>query len=212
MLLVSGATKVMATIEHPSLGTLLVPGNGNKPAGKPWACDNGAFSGFREKAFLKMLGKVRGLPGCLWVAAPDVVCNCPATLALFDKWEPTIREMGFPVALVAQNGLTIAATPWARLDCLFIGGDDAFKLGAETRSLVTEAKRRGKLVHMGRVNSLRRIRYAYEIGVDSVDGSSFSKFSKRWIRWGLDGMKAITSQGLLSFESPEPAPGGEGKP
>ena len=35
---------------------------------------------------------------------------------------------------------------------------------------------RGKWVHMGRVNSTRRIRYAASIGCDSVDGT-------KWVRW-----------------------------
>lgn len=204
MLLVSGATKTTARLaSDPRLGTLLVPGNGNKPAGKPWACDNGAFAGFREKAFRKMLGKMRGLPGCLWVAAPDVVCDAPGTRALFDKWEPVIREMGFPVAFVAQNGLTIDTAPWDRLDCLFIGGDDAFKLGPEARELAAEAKRRGKLVHMGRVNTLRRMRYAYEIGVDTIDGTQFSRFAERWLKWGLDGMASIEAQTLMPWRTAE---------
>lgn len=37
--------------------------------------------------------------------------------------------------------------------------------------MALEAKRRGKHVHMGRVNSLRRLRFARDIGCDSVDGT-----------------------------------------
>lgn len=208
MLLVSGATRTTARLaSNERLGALLVPGNGNKPAGKPWACDNGAFAGFREKAFRKMLAKCQGLPGCLWVAAPDVVGDAAGTRERFDKWEPVIREMGFPIALVAQNGLTIETTPWDRLDCLFIGGDDAFKLGAEARTLVAEAKRRGKLVHMGRVNTLRRLRYAQSIGCDTIDGTSFSRFPdsrKAGIAWALNGMARIEAQSNM-FDKFEPA-------
>lgn len=209
MLLVSGATRTTARFASDTrLGTLLVPGNGNKPAGKPWACDNGAFSGFREKAFLKILGKVRGAPGCLWVAAPDVVGDAAATLERFEKWEPVIREHGLPVAFVAQNGITAETTPWERLDCLFLGGDDAFKLGADVRELVAEAKRRGKLVHMGRVNSVKRLRYAFEIGCDSVDGTSWTKWADRWLGWGLKKIERIEAQGLL-FKVRIPADEGE---
>lgn len=198
MLLVSGATRTTARFaSNDHLGTLIVPGNGNKPTGKPWACDNGAFSGFREDAFLKMLDRVSEFQGCLWVAAPDVPYNAAATLDLFNRWEPLIRERGFPVALVAQDVLTIASTPWERLECLFVGGGDAFKLGPEARELVAEAKRRGKLVHMGRVNTETRLRYAFEIGCDSVDGSAWTKWSDRWLGWGLRKLDRIESQGLL---------------
>ena len=41
---------------------------------------------------------------------------------------------------------------------------------------MAEAKRRRKWVHMGRVNSERRIRYAASIGCDSIDGT-------KWVRW-----------------------------
>jgi len=41
---------------------------------------------------------------------------------------------------------------------------------------VTEAKRRGLHVHMGRVNSRRRAHYAASIGCGSYDGTSGCKF------------------------------------
>jgi hypothetical protein len=46
-----------------------------------------------------------------------------------------------------------------------------WKLGQLARDLVAEAKQRGKWVHMGRVNSLKRYRYAKLIGCDSADGT-----------------------------------------
>lgn len=61
--------------------------------------------------------------------------------------------------------------PWHTFDVLFIGGSTEWKLGPGARALVAEAKRRGKWVHMGRVNSGRRWSYAEHIGCDSVDGT-----------------------------------------
>lgn len=46
-----------------------------------------------------------------------------------------------------------------------------WKLGPHARSLVHEAKRRGKWVHFGRVNSGKRFEYARSIGCDSADGT-----------------------------------------
>jgi hypothetical protein len=46
-----------------------------------------------------------------------------------------------------------------------------WKLGEAARDLTTQASVRGKWVHMGRVNSLKRLRYAEMIGCDSVDGT-----------------------------------------
>jgi hypothetical protein len=46
-----------------------------------------------------------------------------------------------------------------------------WKTGPDAQALVAEAKRRGKWVHMGRVNSQKRYEYARAIGCDSVDGT-----------------------------------------
>ncbi len=202
MLLVSGATKTMSRIDDPRLGALLRPGNGNRPGAKPWAADNGAFGNFDARAFVQMLGQIAGKPGCLWVAAPDVVCDATATLAKFDAWEPVLRELGVPVAFVAQNGIARTSIPWDRFTCLFLGGDDSFKLGAEGRSVALEAKRRGKLLHMGRVNSLTRIRYALSLACDSFDGTAASRWSERYIPWMLQWLDRIEFLQSAQFELP----------
>jgi hypothetical protein len=84
---------------------------------------------------------------------------------------PRIRVLGFPAALVAQDGLERLDVPWAAFDVLFIGGSTEWKLGEAARALVARAKARGKWVHMGRVNTRTRLRYADAIGCDSVDGT-----------------------------------------
>lgn len=147
-----------------------------KDLGLPWAADNSAFSGFDEGRFARMLDRIAGVPGCLWVAAPDVVEDAGATLRLFDIWQPRVSARGLPVALVAQDGLEDLAVPWDRLDAVFLGGSTEWKIGEHARRIAGEARARGKLVHCGRVNSRRRIRHAAAIGCDSVDGSCFSRW------------------------------------
>ena len=61
--------------------------------------------------------------------------------------------------------------PWDDFDVLFLGGDDAWKLGPAATALTAEARSRGKGVHMGRVNSLRRLWFASAIGCTSADGT-----------------------------------------
>jgi hypothetical protein len=196
MLLVSGATATLERIRHPRLGRLMRPGNGNRPDALPWAADNGAYGGFEASSFEAMLERFAGARGCRWVAAPDVVAEAEATLAQFKEWEPRLHAAGWPIAFVAQDGLT--CPPWDHFETLFVGGTTNYKLGPEVRRFVVEAKRRGKGVHMGRVNSVRRLRYAYEIGCDSVDGTKFSRFPDTWIPWALDWIDTIAVQGLLT--------------
>lgn len=177
--------------KHPNLGTLVTPSNGAIPVPSiPWACDNDAFNGFSETTFVTMLNRVQGVDGCLWVAAPDVVGDAEATLAQFDDWRAEIVDRNYPVALVGQDGMTLGDVPWPNIDCLFIGGSTEWKLGPEARQLVREAVARDKLVHMGRVNSWKRIRYAGAIGCDSFDGTKFTRFTNLYLERALE----VTSQ------------------
>lgn len=148
-------------------------------AGLPWSADNGCFHGFNEEACRAMWARLAGWPGCLFVVCPDVVADHAATLSMWHEWWGVVRDTtgGQPVAFVAQNGADVSNTPWDELDALFIGGDTAWKLGPQAAELVYQAKARGKWVHMGRVNSARRIRYALAIGCDSFDGTNWAKWS-----------------------------------
>jgi hypothetical protein len=132
-----------------------------------------------------MLDKIEGQPDCLWVACPDVVADAAATLDLFQQWQPRLKGRNLPVALVAQDGLEKLRVPWSKLEALFIGGSTEWKEGDAARKLARRCKARGKLLHMGRVNSLRRIRLAAEFGCDSIDGSGFSMFPDTRIPKGL---------------------------
>lgn len=106
------------------------------------------------------------------MVAPDVVGNAWLTHIESLPWLPRIRELGYPAAYVAQDGIEKhPMMPWPDFDVLFIGGTTDFKLGPIARELARQAKDEGKHVHMGRVNSLKRLRYANSIGCDSVDGT-----------------------------------------
>jgi len=112
--------------------------------------------------------------GCLFVVAPDVVGDAERTWERSAPWFERIRSLGFPVALVAQDGAEAHAPMWDEVDawdCLFIGGSTDWKLSSAARDCVREAHLSAKWCHMGRVNSLRRLRIAAAWNVDSVDGT-----------------------------------------
>jgi hypothetical protein len=177
-------------MKHSNIAGLITPRSWQLPGewhkmGKPWALDNDCFQGLDREAFIKMLKKFQGYPGCLWVTAPDVVADAKATLTRFKMWQPVIRYFGYPVALVAQDGLEHLEIPWVEIDCLFIGGSTEWKIGPAAARIVREAKLRGKLVHMGRVNTRKRLNYAISIGCDSIDGTGIGRFRDRELPWAL---------------------------
>lgn len=158
-----------------TIGYIDTPAQGNKrPAGVTWCADNGCFGkGYPgdEKWLAWLESNTHAAADCLFATAPDVVGDAEATLARSAPFLPLIRELGYPAALVAQDGLEDLPVPWETFDVLFIGGTTEWKLGPAVRTLVKQAKQRGKQVHMGRVNSLRRYRYAQAIGCDTADGT-----------------------------------------
>lgn len=141
-----------------------------------WAADNGCFlPGYNPNRILSMLKRYQSIPKCLWIVVPDVVGDAAATLQLFEAWIGTYRRYGYSTAFVAQNGIEQYRIPWDSFDCLFIGGDDEFKYSAVIREIASEAKRRGKWLHNGRVNTPERILYSRSIGCDSFDGTHFTR-------------------------------------
>ena len=163
----------------PSLPAMLTPRMGQRPLpGQTWAADNGRFSAPQDYSDASYLEWLASMPveSCLFATAPDVVADALATYALSLPMFPKIRALGYRVALVAQDGLEDLTIPWDAFDALFIGGSTEWKLGPEAAAIAAEAKAHGKWVHMGRVNSRRRMVYAESIGCDSADGT-YLKFN-----------------------------------
>jgi hypothetical protein len=155
---------------------MLTPDMWNRhPEGVPWAADNGCFTQpkkYTDERYLEWLAsRSEHADLCLFATAPDVVGDAEATLERSLPMLPRIRAAGYPVALVAQDGLTPDMVPWDDIDALFIGGSTGWKLGEASHALCLAAKERGKWLHMGRVNSGRRYELARSFGCDSVDGT-----------------------------------------
>lgn len=181
------------------LDCIATPAQGNRIPDAAWCADNGAFSDkFDERKWWAFLTKnAHRAESCMFAVAPGVVGDAAATLARSLPWLEPIRELGYPVAYVAQNGFAVTDVPWDRFDVLFIGGDDAFKLGPDGLAAVREAKRRGKWVHMGRVNSLKRLRFADAIGCDSADGTTIARGPEVNLPKVISWLSAVNEQGSL---------------
>lgn len=152
---------------------IVTPAQGNRIPDGAWVCaDNGCF-GKGYPGDDRWWSWVQGLPRdrVRFVVAPDVVADAQATIDRSVPWLSQIRALGMPAAFVAQDGLENLDVPWDEFDVLFIGGSTEWKLGPHAARLVQQAKRLGKWVHLGRVNSERRLRRALHTGCDSADGT-----------------------------------------
>jgi len=186
----------------PLIGHLWTPATGNDVVRQsrtrlPWACDNAAFGQqWDAERFQKaILFKVHNCPvRPLFVPVPDVVGDSRATLDLFFVWGPIMRAASLPLALVLQDGSENQLLPWHLFDTVFVGGSRRYLSGTWGRGpyvewkeskaaadLIREAKRRGKRVHAGRVNGLKRLRHFHDLDVDTADGSSLSMYPDTWV-------------------------------
>jgi hypothetical protein len=177
------------------------PKQGNKPVrGATFCMDNGAFGkGYPgdEAWFAWLQANSYRASDCAFVVAPDVVGDARATYRRSMPWLPKIRALGYRAAYVAQDGQEYLPVPWRDFDVLFIGGTTDWKLGHHARELVAEAKTHGKCVHMGRVNSFRRLRYAQAIGCDSADGTYIAFGPNQNLPNVLTWLDAINGQSYL---------------
>lgn len=194
--------------------------------GVVWAADNDCFQGLHPQRWMRFLARILDSGSRpVFVACPDKVADAGETWRLYHLWAPVIRSLGLPVALVLQDGLErsemreVLSGEWGNLAAVFVGGarwnadgtrwqpgqptkgTSEWKLGEHAAGFIREAKERGKWVHVGRVNSLRRIRYFARIGVDSIDGTGFSAFGdKRMhlaVKWIDAGLKEAKCQPTL---------------
>ncbi len=170
-----GNQKIIEAMQQKILGLITTPSGRKSPEGFPiWVADNGCF-GKRyvgDEKYLEWLQKYQPYTSqCLFATAPDVVGDYEATYLRSLPFLPKIKALGYKTAFVAQDGVEFSDIPWNSFDVLFIGGTTEWKLGKGARGITYVAKFKDKWVHMGRVNSFKRLKYAQTIGCDSVDGT-----------------------------------------
>jgi hypothetical protein len=180
------------------LGQIITPASGNRLIDDVyWCADNAAFAGRYpgDDRYLAWLSaRATHARRCAFATAPDVVFDAAATLARSLPMLERIRAAGYPVALVAQDGLQPAQIPFDCIDALFLGGSTSWKLGPAAADLAAHARHHGKWVHMGRVNSLVRLQHAQAIGCHSVDGTHLAYGPDRKLRELLGWLTVLSSR------------------
>ena len=174
MIYMTQQSSISVKLDRKLWGQICTPDRwGSKVEADKWCMDNGIFTGkFSEHKFFKKLKDMESYRNsCVFVVAPDVVSNAIATMSAWRYWGMQIKALGYPAAFVAQDGQELFDFP-PDFDALFIGGSTEWKMSVHALDCVKRAKDLGKWVHVGRVNSQKRIRHFQLAGVDSVDGTS----------------------------------------
>lgn len=173
MLYLSPKTKTLLKFDADSSnwGYLTSPYNRQKQVKEYlFGIDNGAFNKkfVWDKYKKYLINKQDSIHHCLFAVVPDVVTDHESTLKLYKKYNEPIKELGYKLAFVLQDGLKIKEIPGSA-DWLFVGGTTEFKLSKTITDII---KNKDRPVHVGRVNSNKRILHFYLAGADSVDGTT----------------------------------------
>jgi hypothetical protein len=137
-----------------------------------WAADNGCFAEkWNEQTWRTWLVQLPNPHESLFATVPDVVANHQETVEKWGHYNKIVSSAGFKPAFVLQDGAEDKSIPWEEMGCLFIGGTTEYKLSESAKQICQKAKSLSIWVHMGRVNSFKRMMIAKQWGVDSVDGT-----------------------------------------
>ena len=151
-----------------------------------YALDNGAWTAFQNGEAFDVAAFERALrllgPGADFIVLPDIVMGGLASLALTRLWLKRLRHRkalrGVTLLVAVQNGMEprhVRRLLGPKVG-VFVGGDTDWK--EATMAMWAElAHSRGAYCHVGRVNTVRRVRLCNIAGVDSWDGSSVSRFA-----------------------------------
>ncbi len=147
-----------------------------------YGIDNGAWSAYQkgtpfDAALFR--GLLEGLgAGADWIVVPDVVAGGLDSLRFSESWFDELERFSPIKLLPVQDGMTPAdvAPLLGPRRGIFVGGSTEWK--ESTMEQWGElARARGCHLHVGRVNSIRRIRLCALAGADSFDGTSVTRYA-----------------------------------
>jgi len=148
------------------------------------ALDNGAFSCFRKGYPFQADVFRQTIKACYkhnitldFIVCPDIVCGGLDSLSFSMKWAAG-ELLGSPnLALVMQDGMKpqdiSVGYHLKHFSYIFIGGSVGWKWKT-AEEWVRFAKDNNKKVHIGQCGRLQYLERARDLGVDSVDSTSFT--------------------------------------
>lgn len=153
------------------------------PKGLPHVLDNGAWSlhkgsiaGHDFAPFLRLLRRLGAT--ARWAVLPDIVGGGRRSLELSLRWLARVADEVAQVLIPVQDGMEPAdVQPWLGYSVgIFVGGSTAWKW-QRLHDWAALALERRCTLHVGRVNGLRRATLCRDVGAQSCDGLTVSRFS-----------------------------------
>lgn len=178
----TGTRRNLAALRRAGWRLLLSPAGVLRTEGFPYALDNGAWSAYcsgtpwNEPAFAAALARFG--PGADWVVLPDIVAGGRESLELSARWMCRVLGACARALIAVQDGMeSHDVRPLLGPTVgVFVGGTTTWKL-ATLSGWAALARERRTWCHVGRVNTARRIFACSAAGVDSIDGTSASRFA-----------------------------------
>lgn len=161
------------------IGHLFSPGDQKGPFEFcDYSLDNGAFLGkWTLEKWVKLLEWAKlSDKDPRWILVPDIVSDRDGTLALWREHSPLAARYGWPLAFAVQDGMTPKDVP-ANAEVVFVGGSTFWKW----QSLPTWCKAFHR-VHVGRVNTYRRLWTCHDNGAESIDGTGWLRGNQKQYR------------------------------
>lgn len=125
--------------------------------------------------FMGMLSKIPTENPPEWVLLPDAVGDWARTVELAQIYLPIVRGLGYNVAVALQDGCEFDQVLDFDPQWVFVAGSTEWK-ECNIASSCEFFKPLGIRVHVGRVNTKRRLILCMSAGVDSCDGTTLNKF------------------------------------
>jgi len=179
----TGTKRNLAAMRARDWGLLISATGVHRDEGFSEICiDNGAWTSFnsgepwREDLFRRLVAshgkKAR------FIVVPDIVEGGPESLALSIEWLGWCLECCKMALIPVQDGMTdedVESLLGPRVG-VFVGGSTEFK-ERTVQSWGRLCRKSGAWLHVGRVNTVRRIKLCIAARADSADGSSGSRFA-----------------------------------
>ena len=174
----------------------------------PYALDNGAFSAWNpqnnsfdetqwnEHAWrCLMVWAASQTQKPMWAIVPDRPGCAQQTIKKWSQYAGIVREIGIPLALAVQDGMTAevvkALDPLP--DVIAVGGSTNWKW--ETVEMWAKAFKR---VHLLRCNMPDKLEYLEGIGIESCDGTGWCRGNRKQ----TSGLEAFVRKNASPITSP----------